>query len=117
MTIIDEDGDEELVSVPSKYEVCWSCEGKGSMVNPAIDGNGISPEEFHDDPGFAEEYFSGVYDIVCPKCKGQRVIEEVDVENLPDHLRNRVEKHLQDEADYQAELAFEQRMRDRGMEW
>ena len=57
--------------MPAVYEVCETCGGKGKHVNPAIDGHGISAEEMHEDPDFAEDYFSGVYDVPCEECGGR----------------------------------------------
>ena len=56
------------------FEACSRCNGTGKHVNPAIDGHGISMQEFADDPDFAEEYISGAYDIPCDKCRGKRVV-------------------------------------------
>ena len=59
----------------SQFELCPACEGRGSRVNPAIDGHGISPEEFAEDPEFLENYLGGMYDEPCPLCRGVRVID------------------------------------------
>ncbi len=56
--------------------VCSSCDGHGKYVNPAIDGNGISAEEFYEDPEFAGAYMSGVYDVTCEECQGTNVVDE-----------------------------------------
>jgi hypothetical protein len=74
----DEDGDDIEVEVPFKYEVCPTCDGKGKHVNPSIDSHGISPEEFDEDPGFREDYMSGMYDVPCYECGGQRVVPMPD---------------------------------------
>ena len=60
-----------------KYAVCPRCEGRGSHVNPAVDGNGLTAEDF-DELGddFREGYFSGVYDVECSECHGQRVVPQ-----------------------------------------
>lgn len=68
----DDDGNE--LSLPGKYEVCDRCDGRGSMVNPAIDGNGLSAEDFAQDPDFKEDYLNGLYDIPCRECDGLRVV-------------------------------------------
>lgn len=68
--------------LPTKFVACSRCEGKGSHVNPAIDGHGISPEEFAEDPDFEEAYFSGRYDVRCENCDGNRVFPEVDESSL-----------------------------------
>lgn len=68
----DEEGETRVV-IPSKFEVCDRCEGKGTHVNPSVDGNGLSREDFDADPDFAEDYFSGAYDVSCEDCGGKRV--------------------------------------------
>jgi len=89
----EEDSYEEEVKVPIKYEVCNTCNGKGTHVNPSIDAHGISSEEFNDDPGFAEDYFSGVYNVSCYECKGKRVVPEINEEFCNDELLDRVREH------------------------
>lgn len=71
---------EQVITLPVKYEVCSRCNGAGTIVNPNIDGNGICSEKFDEDPDFREAYFSGVYDIPCPCCDGERVEAVVDEE-------------------------------------
>lgn len=73
------DGDEsKAVRFPAKYEVCPVCDGRGKHVNPAIDDNGISGEDFADDPDFREDYFSGMYDVTCNECRGARVVSVIN---------------------------------------
>ena len=69
----DEDGENVVVWFPATYEVCGQCDGRGSYVHPDIDGHGISPDEFADDPEFEASYRSGAYDIPCEECSGRRV--------------------------------------------
>lgn len=78
----DEDLDavEEKDWIPVKYELCETCRGKGTVVNPNIDRQGLSREDFDEDPDFAEDYFSGAYDIACNECNGERVALVVDEE-------------------------------------
>jgi hypothetical protein len=79
VTLLNDDGDEIEVKFPAKYEVCDRCEGKGKHVNPAIDGNGLSREDFDEaGPEFFEDYMSGVYDVTCYECKGERVVLVID---------------------------------------
>ena len=68
--------------VPTKYEVCPTCDGHGTHVNPAIDSHGLGAEDFYDED-FAEAYFSGAYDQDCHECNGKRVVEVIN-ENLVD---------------------------------
>ena len=70
MVLID---DHEGLEYRAEYVVCVVCNGRGSHVNPAIDSQGLSSEDFAQDPDFAEGYFSGVYDVQCSGCLGRRV--------------------------------------------
>ena len=72
ITIDDENGEPRVY--PAKAEVCPQCHGKGSTVNPAIDGNGLGAEDFAEDPDFAEAYVSGAYDVICCCCGGCRIV-------------------------------------------
>jgi hypothetical protein len=72
------DGTEVEYSLAAKFEVCSRCEGSGKHVNPNIDGNGLTREDFDEDPDFAESYFRGDYDVRCETCKGQRVVAVPD---------------------------------------
>ncbi len=76
------DGNIEFTDVllPVKCVVCPKCDGSGKHVNPSIDGNGLSAEDFAEDPDFAEAYFSGRYDVSCETCNGNNVIDEIDEE-------------------------------------
>ncbi len=75
----DAEGDFE-VEIPTKFEVCPRCQGRGTRVNPAVDGHGISAEEWEND--WSEEdqetYMSGGYDVQCDECDGLRVVEIAD---------------------------------------
>lgn len=64
--------------LPAKMKVCSRCEGRGTHVNPAIDGHGLTREDFDADPDFEEGYFSGRYDIRCEECDGRNVVAEPD---------------------------------------
>ena len=74
----EDEEDERTVRLPVEYEVCGTCRGKGTHVNPAIDSNGLTSEDFADDPDFREEYFSGAYDQECNECHGEKVVPVVD---------------------------------------
>lgn len=68
------------VELPAKFELCGTCRGKGSHVNPAVDDHGLSREDFEEDPDFEEAYFEGRYDVPCHECGGLRVVGVVDVD-------------------------------------
>ena len=107
----DDDGEDFETVIPSKFEVCFNCEGRGSHVHRGVDEGGITPEEFAEDPDFEEDYFSGVYDVSCDECHGQRVLLVPDWEaKWPMGLKERYEEHCHTQAEYAAERAAERRM-------
>lgn len=77
------DGDDYIeVELHAHWEICQRCEGNGSHVNPAIDGNGLTQSDIDElDDGFMERYTSGFYDVVCEYCEGkgrQLIADELD---------------------------------------
>lgn len=107
--ILFEDDEDEL-KLPARYEVCRRCDGKGTHVNPAVDGHGISPEEFVEDPDFEEAYFSGRYDVNCYECSGKCVVLVVYEELCTENDLKIYHQHLQDEATDRAIETMELRM-------
>lgn len=89
----DIDGDEVEVDLPAKYEVCGTCEGNGTHLNPSIGQHAYSSEEFYEsfDEEEQEQYFKrgGMYDVQCEECNGKRVIAVPDFEMVwPKHETN-----------------------------
>jgi len=93
ITLENDEGEEEDLTFPARFEVCSTCEGKGRHVNPAIDENGLSYEDFDADPDFAEDYRAGVYDVACYECHGKRVVPEVDEQACDEEQRKRLEDY------------------------
>jgi len=92
-TMVGSDGGELEISLPAKFVVCPRCAGSGTHVNPAIDGNGLSREDFDADPDFEEGYLRGDYDIRCEQCKGERVLSQVDRPRLTALQRRQLARH------------------------
>jgi hypothetical protein len=69
--------------------LCPVCNGEGKTVNPNIDDNGLTEEDFREDPDFAEDYKSGVYDITCNACHGLRVVKPRRIEELQQNAEDR----------------------------
>lgn len=74
-----------------KWKVCPVCHGEGTTVNPSIDCNGLTAEDFAEDPDFAEDYRAGVYDQTCNACHGQRVVTRERIREL---ARNAADRRL-----------------------
>jgi hypothetical protein len=96
---------EEPVEVKFRWTVCPTCDGKGSHVNPSIDCDGLTASDFEDEE-FKESYFSGVYDVVCAECNGNRVVPElIDPEDI-----KMLNEYHSEMWEYEAERAAERRM-------
>jgi len=104
ITFEDPDTDEEKsFTVPAVFEVCERCQGKGTHTNPAIDGNGLTARDFAEDPDFKEDYFSGVFDVACEECHGNRVVPVINYDRVP----KEVQGLLDAEEERQSEMAKE----------
>lgn len=97
----------KTIELPAINIVCPLCSGKGKHVNPAIDGNGLSQEDFDNDPDFAESYFSGVYDVTCYECNGNNVVSVVDEKRLTKREKILYDAHCKTELKNHAEMRAE----------
>lgn len=102
----DAEGEPMVIKVECEFEVCPTCNGRGSYVNPNIDRHGLTQEDFDEDPEFFEEYQSGMYDLECGHCQGMRVIP---IPLDKDMLKRIRQEEMEMEAYYaevQAEINF-----------
>ena len=105
----DENGEMYLETLPVKFEVCDTCDGRGSHVNPSIDSGGLTSDDFYDDPDFEEDYHSGRYDVTCYSCGGKRVLPVINHSYLNEAQKKAVE-YIEDCARYEAEYQAQCRM-------
>jgi len=113
-----EDRTQYQYEVKTKRIVCPRCNGEGKHINPNIDGDGLTGEDFaqmneRDLEDFNESYLGGVYDVTCEECKGRNVIDEPDIENCiwnDEELRKDYERQKDDEAAAYCEAEGERRM-------
>lgn len=111
----EETGDEieEDVEVPIKFEVCPTCDGRGTHVNPSVDSNGLTAEDFVEDPDFREDYFSGRYDVTCYGCGGKNVVPVINSDHVDDETRkllDKVQEQREADARYEQQCARERAM-------
>ena len=70
-------------SMPSDIVVCSRCNGRGRHVNPSIDGDGFTGEEWAEmDEDFKESYWNGHFDVVCSVCNGLRITAKIATDRL-----------------------------------
>jgi len=79
--LFDQDDDDDEPATPADprlvWMICSTCNGEGTRVNPNIDGNGLTREDFEEDPDFHEAYMDGRYDIACSACNGTGKVREI----------------------------------------
>jgi len=111
LTYSDEDEEVEVAAtIPVKFEVCSLCDGRGVHTDPSIDCNGLTSDDFYDDPDFEEEYFSGSYDVTCYECGGRRVSPVIAKGALNDEqsaVLRQIQEDAEAEAEYEALVASE----------
>lgn len=103
-TVREDFEDFEERTCRAKWEVCSTCDGKGTHVNPSIDCNGLGAEDFDGDPDFAEEYTSGAYDVSCAACHGRRVVAVPDEPEIVEYLEDQAQGEAEAHAERMAEI-------------
>ena len=107
---ISPSGDRYEIAVPGLREVCSNCNGEGSHVNRAIDGHGLTREDFEEDPEFEEAYFRGDFDVACEECGGNKVVDYPNLDLVDEQTREDIFRERQEEAQSRAENDAERRM-------
>lgn len=106
---------EDEIELPATWDICSRCDGEGSHVNPSIDGNGISAEEFMGpdwDDDEREMYFSGGYDVACEAgCTNGKVLVPDEDACTQEPLKTLLETYLQKQDDDAREAYADSRMR------
>jgi len=83
----DESGEETEHSLPSRWDICGRCRGSGKHDHPAF-SNGLTQEDFAEDPDFKEDYMEGRYDVSCSECGGTgKVLVPDEAAMNPEQLR------------------------------
>lgn len=96
--------------LPTTWALCSVCNGEGKHVNPSIDAGGISAEQFHEDPDFHDDYFSGAYDVSCYRCHGRTTEKVIDWDQVNPVVRDAWEEQCEAEAQIEAEHRAERAM-------
>lgn len=104
-----EEGVETELELPILFEVCSVCEGSGTHLNPSVDADGLTVDDFREDPDFEEEYWNGRYDVNCYNCHGQTTEAVLDRENIDPEILRRLDQSQECERQYDAEAEAERR--------
>jgi len=112
-----EDGSTYKLLWNAERKLCPQCDGDGTMVNPAIDGNGLSQEDFDQDPDFRESYMRGDYDVKCDCCDGLKFVAEPLIDDLPENIRADYFRKFDADRRFEAEQRRHARDLERGRHW
>lgn len=110
ITVWEDENTEVAETVPFTFEVCPTCDGKGTHVNPSIDCDGLSREDFDADPDFAEEYMAGRYDQQCNGCGGRRVVPVMNEDRVKPELLKQIKAEQRADAEYRSICRAERAM-------
>lgn len=92
--------DDKEVSLPSRWVVCPSCQGRGS--SSAYLG-AFSASEFSEmGDEWQEHYLSGAMDRPCDECRGRTTVLEPDYDYLTLEQREAYAREMQ--AEYEARI-------------
>ena len=80
-TLFTDDGGERELDLPGRWEICDRCRGAGSHDHPAF-SNGLTQEDFDEDPDFKGDYLAGCYDVRCDECEGSGKVIVPDVASM-----------------------------------
>jgi hypothetical protein len=110
----EEDGEEVSYTLPARYEVCPTCEGRGNHVDPSIDAGGISSDsDFWDDDEDEEgnsRYRSGFYNVTCYTCGGRTTVPAIDRASADKAALALWDEIQEEDAEYEAMCRAERRM-------
>jgi hypothetical protein len=99
------EGDESTsYTLPVKMEVCPTCQGRGTHVNPSIDAGGITEDDedfWHDDED--ENWGGSRYqnDITCQTCGGRNVVAGIDRSHSDKEALAVWDDRCEEDADYE----------------
>lgn len=106
VTIDDGENEPVTIELPAHWEICSRCAGDGT--SSAYLGS-FTREDFIEDPDFAEDYMSGVYDRPCEKCHGSGKVLEINRDACTTEDQKRALAHLDDEAEYKRQSFAERK--------
>lgn len=98
---------------PTSKQVCPTCGGEGEHANPALRDHGFTQSEIYEMGidefnEFQADYRRGVYNQRCLECKGLRVVDQIDIDQLGETERKYVEDWYNDAAESAAISRMEQ---------
>lgn len=101
------------VDLPARFEVCTTCQGRGTHDHPSFRETGITSEEWRGpdwDDDSRQAYLDGVYDVPCSECAGARVVPILDRARCTHAQLVAFDAHEKEEAEYHQMCRMERMM-------
>ena len=105
----NEEGEEASYTLPARFQVCATCEGRGTHVRPSVDASGFDGWDDVDEYG-ESNYLAGAYDVTCCTCGGRNVVPSIDRDAADDTTLALWDKRLADNAAFDRECRAERMM-------
>ena len=99
-----------IPNLPTRWAICPCCDGEGQS---SAHLGSFTQSDIDQDPDFFADYKAGAYDRACDECNGSGKVKEVAIECLTEEQREQYD----DACDYAREVAIENRMRERGIQF
>jgi len=105
----------DCLLAPTKWVICDDCRGNGTHVNPAIDGDGITGDDWAEwELDDREAYLTGGMDVRCSTCDGAGKALALNAPSMrPADLKEWQEQA--DEHNHDVEIARRERAAERRM--
>lgn len=105
----DKDGEEVSYTLPEKFEVCPTCNGRGTHVRPSVDASGFDGWDDVDEYG-ESNYLAGAYNVTCQTCHGRNVVPSIDRDAADDTTLALWDSEREEEASYERLCRMERMM-------
>jgi hypothetical protein len=105
----DKDGEEVSYTLPAKFEVCPTCNGRGTHVRPSVDASGFDGWDDVDEYG-ESNYLAGAYNVTCQTCHGRNVVPSIDRDAADDTTLALWDSEREEEASYERLCRMERMM-------
>jgi hypothetical protein len=107
----EEEEEPKSYVLPAKYEVCPTCNGRGSHVRPSVDAGGYNFDDDDYDPETGESvYWSGMYDQTCETCHGRTTVPVIDRDRADKATLAIWDERCEEDADYERICRMERMM-------
>ena len=105
-----DEGEETSYILPLTMDVCPTCKGRGTHINPSVDAGGYNDDGDDVDEYGENLYLSGFYNVNCQTCHGRNVVPSIDRHAADRDALKVWDKKSEEEEEFEAMCRSERRM-------